>query len=183
MMNLDAMKYATIAFACLIFGVSVFPVAAIADDEHKFSEWIYPGEELSKGAVSKVGSVGEAEESKSVVIQMGFYNTEAEFHEVVAFYVRKSGLTPPNWKILGREFPGTDVYLPAHFSDGSLTSEKPSVTLMHYIRENVATAQLLVTNHPEIGSIAVSITRSKDDQRTRVNLIHHARHKGIDTPD
>jgi hypothetical protein len=90
----------------------------------------------------------------------------------VSFYVKKSGFEPPNWSILGRKFPGTDIYLPAHWTQqGEVDGKLRSLIIQHFIREQAASAQLLLTNHPEVGTISISITRGKEDAKTLIQIV------------
>ena len=148
---------------------------SLADEHGPFDGWVFPGAKLKEQSLTPV-TVTSADKKnvQTVTSGSGQYVTEKPFHEVVAFYVRKSGLTPPNWSILGREYPGTGVHIPAHFSRTNFYREEPSVTVLHYIREDVATAQLLVTDHPQLGFISVSITRGKNEGHTVIQLIQHS---------
>lgn len=148
---------------------------SLADDNPPFDGWVFPGAKLKEQSSTPV-TVTSADKKnvQSVSSGLGQYLTAKPFHEVVAFYVRKSGLKPPNWSILGREYPGTDVHIPAHFSRTNFYREESSVTALHYIRQDVATAQFLVTDHPELGFISVSVTRGKNDDSTVIQLIQHS---------
>ncbi|MEQ8785247.1 MAG: hypothetical protein RIC55_03075 [Pirellulaceae bacterium] len=148
---------------------------SLADEPRPFDGWVFP-EAKRKEELTTPVTVTSADKSdvQSVSSGLGQYLTEKPFHEVVAFYVRKSGLKPPNWSILGREHPGADVEIPAHFSRTNAYREKPSVTVLHYIREDVAAAQFLVTDHPELGFISVSVTHGKNDDHTMIQLIQHS---------
>lgn len=161
--------------------------AALADETTPFDGWVYPGAKLKEQSTTPITRTSADKKNvQSVESGLGQYLTENPFHEVVAFYVRKSGLTPPNWSILGREYPGTDVHIPAHFSHTNFYREKPSITVLHYIREDVATAQVLVTDHPQLGFIAVSITRGMNDSQTVIQLIQHSSkriHRGTEQSD
>ena len=158
-----------LAVAITIAGV------ASADEKNPLDGWVFPGARLKEQALAPI-TVTSADKKnvQSVTSGLGQYVTEKPFHEVVAFYVQKSGLAPPNWSILGREYPGTDVHIPAHFSRTNYYREEPSVTVLHYIREDVATAQFLVTDHPELGFISVSVTRGMNDDHTVIQMIQHS---------
>ncbi|TWU38599.1 hypothetical protein [Novipirellula artificiosorum] len=149
--------------------------AVLADDTIPFDGWVFPGAKLKEQSTTPITRTSaDKKPVQSVESGLGQYLTEKPFHEVVAFYVRKSGLRPPNWSILGREYPGTDVHIPAHFSHTNFYREEPSITVLHYIREDVATAQVLVTDHPQLGFITVSITRGRNDDQTVIQLIQHS---------
>ncbi len=156
----------------IVFAVSG---ASFGEEATPFEGWVVPGAKLKEQSASPV-TVTSADKKnvQSVTSGFGQYETDKPFHEVVAFYVRKSGLTPPNWSILGREYPGTEVHIPAHFSRTNFYREEPSITLLHYIREDSAVAHLLVTDHPKLGFITVAITRGKDEERTVIQIIQHS---------
>jgi hypothetical protein len=146
-----------------------------ADETHPFDGWVFPGAKLKEQSTSPVRATSaDKKKVQSVTSGFGQYVTDKPFHEVVAFYVRKSGLTPPNWSILGREYPGTDVHIPAHFSRTNFYREEPSVTLLHYIRDDAAVAHLLVSDHPTLGFITVAVTRGKAEESTVIQLIQHS---------
>ncbi len=151
----------------------VFSKPVFANEIRPFDGWVFPEANLKDQSTKSVTVTSADKKSvQAVTCRLGQYITDKPFHEVVAFYVRKTGLTPPNWS--GREYPGTDDHIPAHLSHTNFYREKPSVTVLHYIREDVATAQLLVTDDPQLGFISVSITRGKNDDKTVVQLIQHS---------
>ncbi len=158
----------------IVAAVLMLSKSSLAEETPPFDGWVFPGATLKEQALSPV-TVASADKKdvQSITTGLGQYISAKPFHEVVAFYVRKSGLTPPNWSILGREYPGTRIHIPAHFSRTNFYREEPSVTVLHYIREDVATAQVLVTDHPHLGFISVSITRGKNDDQTLIQLIQH----------
>jgi hypothetical protein len=140
-----------------------------------FDGWVLPGAKPVEQSTSSVTSTPvDTHEGPSATSGFGQYETAEPFHEVVAFYVGKSGLEPPNWSILGREYPGTDVHMPAHFSRTDFSGKDPSVTLLHNIRDGSAAAHLLVSDHPTLGSITVAITRGRGEDRTVIQLIQHS---------
>jgi hypothetical protein len=148
---------------------------SFADETIPFDGWVFPGAKLKEQSTSPVTAKSlDNGNVQSVASGFGQYETDKPFHEVVAFYVRKSGLTPPNWSILGREYPGTDIHIPSHFSRTNFYCEEPSITLLHYIRDESAVAHLLVTDHPKLGFITVAVTRGKDEDRTVIQLIQHS---------
>ena len=161
----------------LLILIVVFAVsgASYGEETSPFDGWVFPDAKLREQSASPVTATSADKKMvHSVTSGFGQYETEKPFHEVVAFYVRKSGLTPPNWSILGREYPGTDVHIPAHFSRTNIYREEPSITLLHYIRDDSAVAHLLVTDHPTLGFITVAITRGKGEERTVIQLIQHS---------
>lgn len=149
--------------------------ASLAEEKAPFEGWVFPDAKLKEQSTSPVTvTSADKKQVQSVSSGYGQYVTDKPFHEVVAFYVRQSGITPPNWSILGREFPGTDVHIPAHFSRTNFYREEPSVTLLHYIRDDAAVAHLLVTDHPQLGFVTVAITRGKNEDHTVIQLIQHS---------
>jgi hypothetical protein len=79
----------------------------------------------------------------SVRSDTGQYSTADPFHEVVRFYVERSGLEPPNWSILGRKFPGDTGHIPGSWSK---SGETEGVTVHHHIRPDSAIAGVLVSD-------------------------------------
>lgn len=160
--------------ASILLLVLLICSALHAEDDNAFESWIYPKSKYKEKSLSPT-TITSADKTKVRKIYSGHgqFISNDPFHEVLAFYVRKSGLKPPNWSILGREFPGTEIYIPAHFSRTNFYREHPSVTLQHYIQENVATAHLLVTDHPQVGFVSVTITRGREDDSTLIQMIQH----------
>src|SRR4051812_6776897 len=75
------------------------------EGEGALKRWTYPN-------ATPREVVHTTADSGSVRLDSGQYSTADPFHEVVRFYVERSGLEPPNWSILGREFPGDTVHIP-----------------------------------------------------------------------
>ena len=100
----------------------------------------------------------------------GQYSSGDPFHEVVRFYVTKSGFEPPNWKILGRQFPGDEVKMPGFWvgQDG-----ERNMSLLHHIRDGSASFTLLVTDHLKKYTVTVAITRGERDKKTYIQIIWH----------
>ena len=158
-------------FLCL-FCLMLTPLQA-AEDKSPLESWVIPGAEAREQGATTY-SVKEPDQADGVTrrTDTGQYLSEKPFQEVVAFYVKKSGFEPPNWSILGHEFPGTDLYLPAHWTqqrevDGKLQT----VIIQHFIRKQAAVAQLLLTNQPAVGTISISITRGKADTKTLIQIV------------
>ncbi|MEQ8634844.1 hypothetical protein [Gimesia maris] len=158
-------------FLCL-FCLMLTPLQA-ADEKSPLEVWVIPGAEArEQGATTYSVKEPDQAEGVSSRTDTGQYLSEKPFQEVVEFYVKKSGFEPPNWSILGREFPGTDLYLPAHWTqqrevDGKLQT----VIIQHFIREQAASVQLLLTNQREVGTVSISITRGKDDAKTLIQIV------------
>ena len=150
------------------------PVVCLAESEDPLKAWVYP-ESTVKEHSNAPTTVTSADGSTVQTFRnaSGQYLTEDPFHAVVKFYVEKSGFAPSNWSILGRKFPGTEVHIPAHFSKVDIYREKPSVTILHYIRKDSASLQLLMTDLPDAGFMSVSVTRGKEDTETLVQIVHH----------
>ena len=158
-------------FLCL-FCLMLTPLQA-AEDKSPLESWVIPGAEAREQGATTY-SVKEPDQAESVSrrTDTGQYLSDKPFQEVVAFYVKKSGFEPPNWSILGHEFPGTDLYLPAHWTqqrevDGKLQT----VIIQHFIRKQAAVAQLLLTNQPAVGTISISITHGKEDPKTLIQIV------------
>lgn len=150
-----------------------FGSASVQAGDAPFQDWIFPGATPREQDVNPVNvTSADKQHVQSVACGYGQYLTDKPFHEVVLFYARKSGIKNPN-SIYAREFPGTEIYMPSHTQKASLKREEPSFTLLHFIREDVATAHLMMTDHPELGFISVSISRSRNDEQTLVQLINH----------
>lgn len=162
------MRYVSLFLFCLI----LTPLEA-ADEKSPLAAWVIPGAQAREqgGAIYSVIGPGLKEGAVSK-IEMGQYLSEKSFQEVLAFYVKKSGFKPPNWSILGREFPGTDIFLPAHWTkQGPVDGRLQSLTIQHFIREQAASAQLLLTNQSELGTVSISITRGKEDLKTLIQIV------------
>ena len=166
------MKTLRIPFAVALL-ISL-PTFCFAENENPLADWLYLKSTAKEHSVSPITvTSGDKTKIESFISAYGQYVTEDPFHTVVRFYVEKSGQTPPNWSILGRQFPGTKVNIPAHFSHVDIYRKQPSVTILHYIRENTASAQFLMTDLPEAGFMSVSITRGKDDTKTLIQITRH----------
>ena len=98
-----------------LFCLMLTPLQA-AEEKSPLESWVIPGAEAREQGATTY-SVKEPDQADGVTrrTDTGQYLSEKPFQEVVAFYVKKSGFEPPNWSILGHEFPGTDLYLPAHW--------------------------------------------------------------------
>src|SRR4051812_4173136 len=70
-------------------------------DEGALKRWTYPNASPTEVARHSTTTGGA-----SVLSDIGQYSTVDPFHEVVRFYVERSGFEPPDWSILGRKFPG-----------------------------------------------------------------------------
>ena len=146
------------------------------DPVRQFDSWNFPGAVLSgaKADTTITAKAKGATTGQTVEFALRQYRTNAGFREVLAFYIRKSGLKVPNDNIVGRDFPGDKICIPAHFSRTDCKGESPSVTLLHDIRKHGATATFLITNHPEHGAITISISRAAGDEMTTIHLVQHA---------
>lgn len=156
-----------------LFCLMLTPLQA-ADEKSPLESWMIPGAEAREQGETTY-SLKEPDQAESVSrrTDTGQYLSEKPFQEVVAFYVKKSGFEPPNWSILGREFPGTDTYLPAHWTQqGEVDGKLQTVIIQHFIREQAASVQLLLTNQPEVGTISISITRGKEDTKTLIQIVN-----------
>jgi hypothetical protein len=131
-------------------------------------EWIYPEAKPAEEGRFETKRNGEPVGTSA---EKGQYSTEAPFHKVVRFYVEKSGLEPPNWSILGREFPGDQVNIPASWSR-QLGNNK-IVSVLHHIRQESACATLLITDFANGESICVTISRELRDDRTFIQVAKH----------
>ncbi len=161
----------------IVFYVSISTVQSVqaADEKPLFKEWVFPNATAKQKSVTNysVKSPGQPE-AVHITIKSGQYLTEKPFHEVLAFYVRKSGFTPPNWTILGRKLSDTKVHIPASWSQKQKVDGKiQKLTILHYIRENTASAHFLITNHPEMGDITIAIASSKNDPKTLIQVIQN----------
>lgn len=126
--------------------------------------WAYPNATPSE--------VAHATGTGRTYCDTGQYSTADPFHEVVRFYVQRSGFEPPNWQILGRKFPGDTINMPASWSKWGGTE---AVTVLHHIRPDSASAGLLVTDFSSGVSVSVSISRGLKDERTFIQVARQAR--------
>lgn len=178
MYSISRQRNKTISSIILLTVCILLTPTANAKDDPVFQGWVFPNSKLKEQSLTPV-KVTSADKKTVQTVNSGSgqYETEKPFHEVVEFYVNKSGLTPSNWSILGREFPGTKTYIPAHFSRKNFYREEPSVTILHNIREDIATLHLLVTDHPQLGFVSVTVSRGRNAQETVIQLIHHSADK------
>jgi len=136
------------------------PPGGAGEENAPLADWIYPGSKSSEVGRSRTGT------TDAPVIEFGQFSTTASFREVVRYYVDKSGFEPPNWSILGREFPGDKVNMPAFW-----TWNGPRIgTLLHHIRPDSASVSLLLTDTMRKESISVSITRGLKDENTHLQI-------------
>lgn len=160
------MKIITIAF--LIFGV----INPLFCGEFSLDGWVFPGASYKEKASPYVSSTDQ--DGRKRVTQrthLGQYVTEASFREVLAFYIEQSRLHPPNQRIVGRDFPGTGVFIPVHWVTRGEFGPGSVVTLLHYIRRDSATGVFSVVRHPDLGSIVVVVSRGKDGEQTVIQVI------------
>lgn len=134
----------------------VFPRASVKEKGSPFSKSEYPD--------------GRVEELRTDFAQ---FATDASFREVLAFYLKKSRITPPNESIVGREFPGTDRFLPAHWVARGEFGEGSVATVLHYIREDCATAAFSIVNPTELESLTIMVSRGKDEKQTVIQIIRN----------
>ena len=156
--------------------VFVMASAGAAADQQKQREsdgalkrWTYPGSmpyEVSRSTISNPS------EAAGVRVDTGQYSTADPFHEVVRFYVEKSGFEPPNWSILGRKFPGDTVNIPGSWSKWGKTE---TVSIHHHIRPGSAIAGVLVTDFSGGETVSVAISRGLRDDKTFIQVTRHAR--------
>lgn len=135
--------------------------------------WRYPGSEApyhGHGYSSQVRSDGTAE--SRLRGDMAEYTTGDPFHQVVRFYVERVGFEPPNWSILGREFPGEAPDAPAM---GTQFGEEKSVSFHHHIRPKGAVAGFLVTDAGGSETTSITITRVLDDEKTYIVVLRRVR--------
>jgi hypothetical protein len=135
-------------------------VAADSVSSETQSYWNYP---RSKPQVESVGD-GEA-----LCVQA----TSDSFKTVVKYYCDRAGFVPPNWNILGREFPGDNIYMPGFWTaPGKLaTGEAARVGLTHNIRPDAAQATFLVRIAGESSNVCVSISRGKSESETTIHVL------------
>lgn len=136
------------------------PKVKKAKYDEALKKWAYP-----HGGASEVWRVDGSSGT-------GRYETVDPFHEVVRFYVEKSGLESPDWRSLGRKFPEAPLQAP----DMWTTSNKlRSVSLHHHIRADSASAALVKSDFESGETISVSISRGLKDERTLIQVTRHAR--------
>ena len=155
-----------------LFCLMLTPLQA-AEEKSPLESWVISGAEAREQGTTTY-SVKEPDQAESVSrrTDTGQYLSEKPFQEIVAFYVKKSGFEPPNWSILCRDFPGTDTYLPAHWTQqGEVDGKLQTVSIQHFIRKQAASVQLLLTNQREVGTVSISITRGKEDTKTLIQIV------------
>ncbi|WP_182870177.1 hypothetical protein [Stieleria mannarensis] len=154
-------------FAVGLFSVIGFALATNAGHAED-SAWIYPQSKL----LSKAGPEGEnaAWPNESIDVR----STDDTIEKVVAYYVKHSGFEPPNWKILGREFPH-QTKLPVGFwiGPGKTKTSAARVTITHHLRSDLAHVTFLVV--AEAGEItSISVTRGKNEDQTWIQVHEHS---------
>ena len=127
--------------------------------------WVYPSSQLAvKGGPDKNTSSFTQSESFDV------RSSNDPIRKVVAYYVRQSGFEPPNWKILGRDFPYPD-HLPVGFwmGPGEVDDVPARVSITHDLRPDVAHVSFLIVT--EAGALnSISITRGKGEDKTWIQI-------------
>lgn len=146
------MKIIRIASILLAIANPVFPAESLLE------QWVFPGASFKEGQEDGPRHIGN-------------YTVDASFQKVLAFYIKQSRINPPNQKIVGREFPGTDIFLPAHWVTRGEFGAGSTVALLHYIRESCATGVFSVSGHPDLGSLTIVVSRGKDEEQTVIQLI------------
>lgn len=145
-----------------------------ATDRGTVTGWRYPEAEVLEESRS-AQSATQNGQTERVVFSSGQYRSAASFREVLAFYIAKSGLKVPNETIVGRDFPGDKICIPAQFFEGDVKGQNVNVTLLHNIRPTAATATMLISNHPEAGSLTITISRGDKEDATSIHLVQHPR--------
>ena len=127
--------------------------------------WVYPNSRLAtKGGTDKNPSPFTQSESFHV------RSSDDPIRKVVTYYVRRSGFEPPNWRVLGREFPYPD-HLPVGFwmGPGEVDDVPARVSITHDLRPDVAHVSFLIVT--EAGTLtSISITRGKDEDKTWIQI-------------
>lgn len=139
----------------------------------KQNSWRYPNSETpyhARGHSSSVRPDGTVESKQRG--DTAEYTTDAPFHQVVRFYVERVGFEPPNWSILGREFPGDAPNMPAMWTN---FGEDKSVSIHHHIRPKGAVAGFLVSDANGGETTSVTISRDLDDEKTYIAVLRHIR--------
>jgi hypothetical protein len=130
--------------------------------------WVYPSSQLAaKGGPDNNTSSFTQSESFDV------RSSDDAIRKVVAYYVRRSGFEPPNWKILGKEFPYPD-HLPVGFwmGPGEVDDVPARVSITHDLRPDVAHVSFLIVT--EAGALtSISITRGKNEDKTWIQIHQH----------
>lgn len=142
-------------------------------DKDEQDSWRYPGSERlmsNKGSLSSTRQDGTVE--YDVHGEVAEYATEAPFHQVVRFYVERSGGEPPDWSIFDREFPSDVAGIPmslVKFDKGK------NILIHHGIRSKGAAASLLIIDAANGETISITISRNLDDDKTHISFIRHVR--------
>ena len=163
-LEVDLVKCLPISAAVLfaLAGLTLAQTQMVAAEKPTCEEWKYVNSKM----LQKSGT------SESAMGATGQYSSGDPFHKVVRFYVAKSGFEPPNWSILGRQFPGDKINLP-----GSWAAQEGQryISLLHHIRDGSATFTVLVTDHLEQETVAVVITRGETDHETYIQIVWNRR--------
>lgn len=161
MRNRPVLKLAYVACYCI--------ACSSAQSAESASSWNYPGSKLRAEAGPSEAAPNPRWPNESIQIR----STADSVAKVVAYYVDQSGFQPPNWKILGREFPDSQ-HLPAGFWIGpGKTSEGPArVSIIHDLRPEVAQVTFLVISDTGVMR-SISVTRSKREDATWIQVHEH----------
>ena len=163
----------TFAIFCIICGV----VFAAGSDQptppkSEFSTWIYPGSKMADFLYASDAGVID-KKGQAVGFSRGQYETRASFGDVVAFYIKKSGLRIQGKDLEQFEFPSDHVFPPSGAHQVDAKGKAVNVTLAKNIQRTAATVTILVTNHPDSGTTTVTISRGIHDKMTAVQLMQH----------
>jgi hypothetical protein len=158
-----------------IFQIAIILLAItspVLPAESPLEQWVFPGASFKeKGSPSVTSTYPNGQRTEDWRMHFGQYVTDASFQKVLSFYVEQSRISLPNQAIVGREFPGTDVFIPAHWVTRGEFGAGSTVTLLHYIREGCATGVFSVVGHPEFGSLTIVVSRGKDEEQTVIQII------------
>jgi len=133
----------------------------------EFSQWIFPGSKLLR----ETTVLTENGQVTGIAPAAGQYSTDSPFHEVVRFYVDRSGYEPPNWSILGRKFPDNQDTIP-WFGTAQMGKSK-TVTIQHHIRPDSAVMTLLMTDLSGRRTTVVTISRGLQNAQTFIQIARH----------
>ena len=135
--------------------------AHAGDDVSELDEWLIPG----CLCMNKIGFNATSSQADAALTRQS--ETTKPFHEVVGFYLDKSNVDRGDNPMFLRNLPTTKASGPSFCQQ---TEGASTTTVLHRIGENVATCHISVTG-PTIGTLSVSISKSREDTKTFIQMI------------
>ena len=165
---------------CLSVIIVCMCVHVEASEPTPLDRWLLPdSKELDRMSPALKESSKNEEIVQTVTFHGGQFVSDRSFTDVVDFYATASELngggrfSTQSGRITGIPFSTSSGNSQTHKSTVDIYGKKPSVTVLHSIRDNHASATFLVTEDRDAGNVVITITRSKDDEQTLIQIIQH----------